>query len=160
MEYSVYLRVIGESRPESCLTFTNDFNQIDEDFDQIVPNKEQSVIVLSPSHPTTAYELDSLSKDETEVSANQAMVKKTGSNVRFKCGVSSTPKTSIIWLHNNQQLSESEPRRGRNSLVINDLKPEDSGNYTCVAISQFGTVTQTYIIKVIGKCSSEILGQY
>ena len=85
----------------------------------------------------------------------QIISRKTGSSVRFKCVDSGNPKPTITWFHNNEQISDLEPRKSRNFLVISDLKPEDSGNYTCVSTIQLATNTQTYVInsyilKVIG----------
>lgn len=75
----------------------------------------------------------------------------TKSGIRFKCVVSGHPKPTITWYHNNEQLTDSESKKGRFSLVINDLKPEDSGNYTCLSSNPFGTVGHSYMLEVIGK---------
>jgi hypothetical protein len=75
----------------------------------------------------------------------------TKSNIKFKCVASGNPKPTITWFHNNEQLTDSESKKGRFSLVIHNLVVEDSGNYTCLASNPFGSIAHSYILQVIGK---------
>ncbi|CAG2108882.1 unnamed protein product [Medioppia subpectinata] len=100
-------------------------------------------------HSSSAYSESNLS--QMNKYSQHIITRKTGSGVRFKCvdQFIGNLKPTIIWFHNSEQFSDSEPRKGRNSLVINDLKPEDSGNYTCVSTHQTGSISRSYVLKVI-----------
>jgi hypothetical protein len=69
---------------------------------------------------------------------------------------SGNPKPTITWFHNNEQLTDSESKKGRYSLVIHNLMAEDSGNYTCLASNPFGSIAHSYILEVIGKNQESI----
>lgn len=46
---------------------------------------------------------------------------------------------------------DSVSRRNRWSLLIDDLKPEDSGNYTCFVVNGYGNTSATFVLEVFGK---------
>lgn len=66
-----------------------------------------------------------------------------GSNVRFLCTVSGDENTHIEWLKNHKPLPrdtryQTVYQNGEASLEIFAAVADDSGNYTCSAINDFG----------------------
>jgi hypothetical protein len=44
-----------------------------------------------------------------------------------------------------------ERRSGRWGLQVPNIRPEDSGTYTCQAINPFGSINASFIIQVVRK---------
>lgn len=84
----------------------------------------------------------------------QVIQRRRQSNIKLKCPVVGHPRPTVMWFHNGEQLTDTEARKGRITLIINDLKPEDSGNYTCLAKNSYGEVAYSFILEVIGMCIS------
>uniref|UniRef100_H0V3V2 Myosin light chain kinase, smooth muscle n=1 Tax=Cavia porcellus TaxID=10141 RepID=H0V3V2_CAVPO len=68
-----------------------------------------------------------------------------GSQVTMTVQVSGNPPPEVIWLHNGNEIQESEDfhfeRRGtQHSLCIQEVFPEDTGTYTCEAWNSAGAV--------------------
>nr|XP_023695785.1 myosin light chain kinase, smooth muscle-like isoform X2 [Paramormyrops kingsleyae] len=66
-----------------------------------------------------------------------------GSRVCMTVKVAGCPQPQVAWLHNGQEVQESEDfhfeRRGsEHSLVIQEVFPEDTGKYTCEAWNELG----------------------
>ncbi|XP_006154636.1 myosin light chain kinase, smooth muscle isoform X1 [Tupaia chinensis] len=68
-----------------------------------------------------------------------------GSQVTMTVQVSGNPPPEVIWLHNGNEIQESEDfhfeqRGARHSLCIQEVFPEDTGTYTCEAWNSAGEV--------------------
>ncbi|KAL4608979.1 myosin light chain kinase, smooth muscle-like isoform X2 [Arapaima gigas] len=66
-----------------------------------------------------------------------------GSRVTMTVEVTGYPQPRVAWLHNGQEIQESEDfhfeRRGKEySLVIQEVFPEDTGRFTCEAWNELG----------------------
>lgn len=53
------------------------------------------------------------------------------------------PKPEVLWLHNGKEIQESEDfhfetKGNQQSLCIQEVFPEDTGTYTCVAWNKLG----------------------
>lgn len=85
---------------------------------------------------------------------DEVIQREVGSSVRLKCESTGKPKPSINWFHNHNliQASREESRKGRWTLVIYDLKLEDSGNYSCFIVNPYGNVSASFILDVVGSC--------
>lgn len=67
-----------------------------------------------------------------------------GTIVKLECRLNATPKPNIEWTRNGRSVFESRRVRSEAegelySLVISDLRPEDSGEYQCTAKNKIGT---------------------
>lgn len=75
-----------------------------------------------------------------------------GSSVRLKCTASGTPRPDIVWLKDDQPLTEREVGEGRQNrwtLTLKNLTPAHSGRYTCRVSNQAGEINATYKVEVI-----------
>ncbi|XP_073439014.1 hemicentin-1 [Dendrobates tinctorius] len=72
--------------------------------------------------------------------------------VAFPCPAKGTPKPVIKWLHNNKELTGTEPginiTKDGTLLIINSLTRYDSGEYKCVATNEAGLTEKKYNLKV------------
>ncbi|XP_023372047.1 myosin light chain kinase, smooth muscle isoform X1 [Otolemur garnettii] len=76
-----------------------------------------------------------------------------GSQVTMTVQVSGNPPPEVIWLHNGNEIQESEDfhfeQRGTlHSLCIQEVFPEDTGTYTCEAWNSTGEVRTQAVLTV------------
>ncbi|MGH0173029.1 UNVERIFIED_CONTAM: hypothetical protein FKN15_020671 [Acipenser sinensis] len=75
--------------------------------------------------------------------------------IAFPCPAKGTPKPTIKWLRNGQELTGNEPgvsiQDDDTLLIIASVSPHDNGEYVCVAINDAGTTERKYQLKVHGK---------
>ncbi|XP_020925890.1 myosin light chain kinase, smooth muscle isoform X1 [Sus scrofa] len=76
-----------------------------------------------------------------------------GSQVTMTVQVSGNPPPEVIWLHDGNEIQESEDfhfeQRGtRHSLCIQEVFPEDTGTYTCEAWNSAGEVRTQAVLTV------------
>ncbi|XP_004391986.1 PREDICTED: myosin light chain kinase, smooth muscle isoform X5 [Odobenus rosmarus divergens] len=76
-----------------------------------------------------------------------------GSQVTMTVQVSGNPPPEVIWLHDGNEIQESEDfhfeQRGtRHSLCIQEVFPEDTGTYTCEAWNSAGEVRTQAVLMV------------
>uniref|UniRef100_A0A8C9WE76 Myosin light chain kinase, smooth muscle n=1 Tax=Scleropages formosus TaxID=113540 RepID=A0A8C9WE76_SCLFO len=76
-----------------------------------------------------------------------------GSRVTMTVEVTGYPQPRVGWLHNGEEVQESEDfhfeRRGNeHSLVIQEVFPEDTGKYTCEAWNELGGAHTEAILTV------------
>lgn len=69
---------------------------------------------------------------------------------------SGNPPPEVIWLHNGNEIQESEDfhfeQRGtRHSLCIQEVFPEDTGTYTCEAWNSAGAIHTQAMLTVQGE---------
>lgn len=87
-----------------------------------------------------------------EPNFENAMAKDT---VEFKCEATGIPQPYINWIHNGRLISndESNPRmsvNSNNSLVIENIEPEDIGNYGCNASNIHGYIYKDVYLNING----------
>lgn len=78
-----------------------------------------------------------------------------GSSVRLKCVASGHPRPDITWMKDDQALARPEAgerRRKTWTLSLKNLRPEDSGKYTCRVSNRAGAINATYKVDVIREC--------
>ncbi|KAF2360265.1 Immunoglobulin I-set [Trinorchestia longiramus] len=67
-----------------------------------------------------------------------------GQQARFTCRVTGTPTPQIFWFHegrpigHHREVKVLQSQDGRVGLIISEVFPEDSGEYTCVARNKAG----------------------
>ncbi|XP_057552207.1 myosin light chain kinase, smooth muscle isoform X3 [Hippopotamus amphibius kiboko] len=76
-----------------------------------------------------------------------------GSQVTMTVQVSGNPPPEVVWLHNGNEIQESEDfhfeQRGtQHSLCIQEVFPEDTGTYTCEAWNSAGEVRTQAVLTV------------
>ncbi|XP_061552964.1 LOW QUALITY PROTEIN: fibroblast growth factor receptor-like 1 [Phycodurus eques] len=88
----------------------------------------------------------------------RVIARPVGSSVRLKCTASGTPRPDIIWLKDDQPLTEQEVGEGRQNkwtLTLKSLTPEHSGRYTCTVSNRAGEINATYKVEVIQRTNSK-----
>lgn len=87
----------------------------------------------------------------------RVIARPVGSSIRLKCVASGNPRPDITWLKDNKPLTAQEigeNKKKKWTLNLKNLKPEDSGKYTCRVFNKVGEINATYKVEVIRKCGS------
>lgn len=75
--------------------------------------------------------------------------------IEFRCKASGIPEPQIKWIHNGRPISEAAINVRRkvtpNSIVIQNLKKNDTGNYGCNATNSLGYVYKDVYVNVLGE---------
>lgn len=84
---------------------------------------------------------------------HSSIVKPAGNMLRLKCPSVGNPRPNITWLKNNE-----EPKRSLGTMIktkwtlrLEDLVPDDSGNYTCIVCNHLGCISYTFKVDIIGE---------
>ncbi|XP_028584653.2 fibroblast growth factor receptor-like 1 isoform X1 [Podarcis muralis] len=88
----------------------------------------------------------------------RVIARPVGSSVRLKCMASGNPRPDISWLKDNKPLMPQvmgENKRKKWTLNLKNLKPEDSGKYTCRVFNRIGEINATYKVEVIQRTRSK-----
>jgi Immunoglobulin domain len=72
------------------------------------------------------------------------------STLRLKCVSQGEPLPHLLWYKDGREIND-ERRSGRWGLQVPNIRPEDSGTYTCQAINPFGSINASFIIQVVRK---------
>ncbi|XP_021565143.1 myosin light chain kinase, smooth muscle isoform X4 [Carlito syrichta] len=105
--------------------------------------KSEYLVPVTPSKPIAPIFLRGLSDLKVM----------DGSQVTMTVQVSGNPPPEVIWLHNGNEIQESEDfhfeQRGtQHSLCIQEVFPEDTGTYTCEAWNSAGEVRTQAVLTV------------
>lgn len=87
----------------------------------------------------------------------RVIARPVGSSVRLKCVASGNPRPDISWIKGNKPLTPQETGENKKkkwTLNLKNLKPEDSGKYTCRVFNRIGEINATYKVEVIRKYQS------
>ncbi|XP_056379622.1 hemicentin-1 isoform X2 [Hyla sarda] len=110
----------------------------------VIGQDDANVTVEIRAPPTLSILEPPYDKTNEERLANQL--------VAFPCPAKGTPKPVIKWLHNNKELTGTEPginiTKDGTLLIINSLTPHDNGEYKCVATNEAGMTEKKYNLKV------------
>ncbi|GAB1600974.1 fibroblast growth factor receptor 1-like [Argonauta hians] len=93
-------------------------------------------------------------KGESEV------VVKEKKNLKLDCSAHGVPKPNIIWTRNGQNITHIphlKIKMQKYSLVVQNVKPKDSGDYSCYVFNMHGDLSFTYNVRVTGKTTFEII---
>lgn len=84
----------------------------------------------------------------------RVIARPVGSSVRLKCVASGHPRPDITWMKDDQALTrlEAGEHRKKWTLSLKNLRPEDSGKYTCRVSNRVGAINATYKVDVIREC--------
>ncbi|XP_012667742.1 fibroblast growth factor receptor-like 1 [Otolemur garnettii] len=88
----------------------------------------------------------------------RVIARPVGSSVRLKCVASGHPRPDIMWMKDDQALMRpeaSEHRKKKWTLSLKNLRPEDSGKYTCRVSNRAGAINATYKVDVIQRTRSK-----
>ncbi|XP_014604414.1 PREDICTED: fibroblast growth factor receptor homolog 1-like isoform X2 [Polistes canadensis] len=95
-----------------------------------------------PDRPPTFNNSDEMHKP---------VVKPAGNMVRLRCPSTGNPRPNITWLKNNE-----EPKRSLGTIIrtkwtlrLEDLVPDDSGNYTCIVCNRIACINHTFKVDII-----------
>lgn len=86
-------------------------------------------------------------------SMQQIIVKPAGNMAQLKCRAGGNPTPNITWLKDGKSPKRflGEFKQNHWSLTLEDLVPEDKGNYTCIVCNEAGCINYTYKLDVVGK---------
>lgn len=84
---------------------------------------------------------------------NRLYAKPSGNMIRMKCPAEGTPMPNITWTKDNQPVVRSMGvvSLRKWGIVLEELVPKDSGNYTCTICNYKGCINFTTILRVKGK---------
>lgn len=87
----------------------------------------------------------------------RVIARPVGSSVRLKCVASGHPRPDIVWMKDDQALTRPEAGEHRRkwTLSLKNLRPEDSGKYTCRVSNRAGAINATYKVDVIQRTRSK-----
>uniref|UniRef100_U3K650 Fibroblast growth factor receptor-like 1 n=1 Tax=Ficedula albicollis TaxID=59894 RepID=U3K650_FICAL len=88
----------------------------------------------------------------------RVIARPVGSSIRLKCVASGNPRPDITWLKDNKPLTAQEigeNKKKKWTLNLKNLKPEDSGKYTCRVFNKVGEINATYKVEVIQRTRSK-----
>nr|XP_020861118.1 fibroblast growth factor receptor-like 1 isoform X2 [Phascolarctos cinereus]XP_020861119.1 fibroblast growth factor receptor-like 1 isoform X2 [Phascolarctos cinereus] len=88
----------------------------------------------------------------------RVIARPVGSSVRLKCVASGHPRPDIMWLKDDKTLTPQEVgehKKKKWTLNLKNLKPEDSGKYTCRVFNRAGEINATYKVEVIQRTRSK-----
>ncbi|XP_030873411.1 fibroblast growth factor receptor-like 1 isoform X2 [Leptonychotes weddellii] len=88
----------------------------------------------------------------------RVIARPVGSSVRLKCVASGHPRPDITWMKDDQALTgleAGEHRKKKWTLSLKNLRPEDSGKYTCRVSNRAGAINATYKVDVIQRTRSK-----
>ncbi|XP_014015728.2 hemicentin-1 [Salmo salar] len=77
-----------------------------------------------------------------------------GDELTLECRATGTPAPHLSWLKNGATLEDSDPQKidiapDGSTLTLLRLRPEDSGTYTCLAVSPAGQENKIYTLFVL-----------
>lgn len=75
-----------------------------------------------------------------------------GDGISFECSLIGYPLPNILWFHNNEKQLINE-----NIFKIKNAKVSDAGNYSCIAINEYGSAEQTYYLYIDGKLNINVI---
>lgn len=139
-----HLRILSDLPETRSLHLSSD--TVDSDLEN-----EKSENETAGEHNNTVPErLPSFNKN---VEMPNVVVKPAGNMLRLRCPSFGNPRPNITWYKNNE-----EPKRTLGTVVITkwtfrleDLVPEDSGNYTCVVCNILGCINWTFKVEIVGE---------
>uniref|UniRef100_H3AI76 Fibroblast growth factor receptor-like 1 n=1 Tax=Latimeria chalumnae TaxID=7897 RepID=H3AI76_LATCH len=146
---------------------TNGFGSINLNYTLIVINetKKEKHVELVPEEPNT--ELNDHSTGTPWVTPRftqptkmrqRVIARPVGSSVRLKCSASGNPRPDIVWWKDDKHIVSIEvgkSKRQKWTLNLKNLKPEDSGKYTCHVFNRAGEINATYKVDVIERTKSK-----
>ncbi|XP_036355932.1 fibroblast growth factor receptor-like 1 [Octopus sinensis] len=135
---------------------TNSFGSVQFNFTlTVIPEKKEG----TQQNNLYPHQLDPTGATEPRFLHLRKMKKKAiprpaGSSIWFRCRASGNPQPEIQWLKNGQMwtsdnMGNYQDSRPRWTLKIDDLRQEDSGQYTCVVTNIHGTINYTYSLEVV-----------
>ncbi|XP_068402712.1 myosin light chain kinase, smooth muscle isoform X6 [Eschrichtius robustus] len=135
-----------ESHPKYCEDYLNKHTNDLQTWDVLEKKSDEKSEYLLPtasSQPVAPLFLQGLSDLRVM----------DGSQVTMTVQVSGNPPPEVIWLHNGNEIQESEDfhfeQRGtQHSLCIQEVFPEDTGTYTCEAWNSAGEVRTQAMLTV------------
>lgn len=116
------------------------------------------ILSLDPVLPTIISRGKKLTaihgENQVRLKAGDDVTTIAGTGVIIRCVANGTPDPKITWYHNSRLCPTrhlSSYSHGVVSFHRAAIQASDKGNYTCVAQNEFGNVSMTSYVDVIGK---------
>jgi hypothetical protein len=136
----------------TCIA-TNGFGSININYTLIVLDEENQLVQeagtqfkQSPNEDLNKEGFVPIFEELEKMRESMNLVKPTGSTVRLNCHAVGNPIPDVHWLKNSAAHAQ---KRSHSTLKLHDIREEDSGDYTCIAVNRLGQVNFTYHIQVI-----------
>jgi hypothetical protein len=81
-----------------------------------------------------------------------------GQTIILNCESVGNPAPNITWYHGNERMMSSgryEMTRDSSELILNDVKEEDYGKYSCVAENSKAKLAHNFTLSMLGKSPIE-----
>jgi len=77
----------------------------------------------------------------------------TNTSITIRCPISGVPTPTATWTKGNQEITNGDRYTVQDdgSLLISEVKEEDSARYTCTADSVTGRDSASSTVRIIGK---------
>ena len=86
-------------------------------------------------------------------SGSQSIQQVNGGVIPLECPTTGYPKPQVVWFKDNQILDPLDVDiDGNGTLYLNNVSPQDSGEYVCMAVNDAGNTSITFQVSIIGKC--------
>ncbi|XP_035672493.1 fibroblast growth factor receptor-like 1 isoform X1 [Branchiostoma floridae] len=127
-------------------------------------NVNYSLTVIDDSNPARPVGTTPVGGTKPRFTQPQKMRRKIiqrpmGSSVRLKCSASGQPKPEIIWSKDGRTLTDEDlggAKKGQRwTLKLRNLRPRDSGRYTCKVFNRIGSINATYKVDVIARMTTK-----